>query len=310
VSERMDSPLPFLITLDLELARDHDLMEQREALTRMRADLTLLGARSTVFTTAEAAELFAEELGEWRELGHEIGCHGLDHAPAEDYRRATLATAREWIAEASERIERALGPGSRPRCFRGPRMETSPATQQALLAEGYLADFSVCPGRFDAFACQSFEPGWLLAPRTPYRPCWDSPFRRGSFPLWVVPTSALGAPFSSGARYVAGSWLFAAFTELLALEARLRGGALVYLFHSYEFASRNTWRPDDRPWHQRIYPRDPARRYRANLRLLERLLAQADVEPFTATEYLERLEGRPLLPVATEKGRWARYRAV
>jgi peptidoglycan/xylan/chitin deacetylase (PgdA/CDA1 family) len=297
VSARVDESLPFLITLDLELARDHDPDEQLEVLARLRGDLGALGARTTVFATAEAAELFDAELREWLDQGHEIGCHGLDHAPEEDYRRAPLATARAWIAEASERIERALG--SRPRSFRGPRMETSAATQQALLAEGYLADFSVCAGRFDAIACRSFAPGWLRAPRTPYRPSWDSPFRRGTFPLWVVPTTAFGVPFSSGVRYLAGPWLFAGFARFLALETRLRGGALVYLFHSYEFA-RRTAPLDDRPWYQRLYPRDPRRRYRAHLRLLEDLLAQPDIEPLPAIEYLERLEDRSLVPAEAE----------
>jgi hypothetical protein len=174
-----------------------------------------------------------------------------------------------------------------------------------LLAEGYLADFSICSGRLDAFACRSFSRGWLLAPRTPYRPSWDSPFRRGTFPLWVVPTSALGAPLASGVRYLAGAWPFAGFAGFLALEARLRGGALVYLFHSYEFARRTAQR-DDRPWLQRLYPRDPRRRYHANLRFLERFLARPDVEPLPAVEYLERLQGRPLVRAAAKEARWTR----
>lgn len=307
MSSRTRPPLPLLFTLDLELARDHDLDEQREVLVRLRGDLAVLGAPVTVFATAEAAELFAEELCEWIREGHEIGCHGLDHAPGEDYRRASLATARARIAAATERIERALG--TRPRCFRGPRMETSAATQQALLAEGYAADFSVCSGRFDAFACRSFAPGWLRAPRTPYRPSWDSPFRRGSLPLWVVPMSALGAPLSSGSRYLAGARLFAGFAGLLAREARRRGGALVYLFHSYEFARRIA-QADDRPLHQRLYPRDPRRRYRANLSVLAELLARQDVEALAASAYLERLERRRLVPQVTEGGPWTRSRAA
>ena len=299
MNSRPGPSLPLLITLDLELAHDHDLDEQREVLTMLRADLAALEARVTAFTTAEAAELFSTELREWVRQGHEIGCHGLDHSPEEDYRGASLATARDWIGEASERIERALGPGTRPRCFRGPRMETSSATQQALLAEGYIADFSVCPGRFDAFACRSFAPGWLLAPRTPYRPTWDSPFRPGRFPLWVVPTTALGAPLSSGWLYLSGTPLFAAFAGLLAREARMRGGALVYFFHSYEFA-RRVARRDERPLHQRLYPRDPHRRYRANLELFASWLAQPDVEAMTASEYVEKLERRPIVPEETE----------
>jgi len=281
------SPLPFLITLDLELAPDHDLDEQRDVLGRLRREFGALGARITAFATAEAAELFAAELRRWVAAGHEIGCHGLDHALAEDYRRASFGRAHSWIAEASRRIERAVG--ARPRCFRGPRMETSAATQQALLAEGYLADFSVCPGRLDALACRSFSRGWLAAPRATYRPSWDSPFRRGSFPLWVVPTSSLGAPLSSGLRYLAGERVFGGVTRLLASEARARGGALVYLFHSYEF-TRRTARSDRRPLHQRFYPRDPEERYQANRGVLRDVLALPGIESLPACAYLQRLE--------------------
>jgi hypothetical protein len=122
-----------------------------------------------------------------------------------------------------------------------------------------------------------------------------------------VPTSALGAPLSSGARYLAGAWLFAGLRILLELEARLRGGALVYVFHTYEFARKAE--RDERPWHQRMYTRDPAWRYRVNLRLLEDLLAQADVEPLPASEYLERLEGWPRRMETARETRWWRRTA-
>lgn len=306
MSTRAGTPLAFLITLDLELAPDHDLDEQREVLARLCADLGALGATATVFATAQAAELFDTELRAWIAQGHEIGCHGLDHARAEDYRRASFATARAWIATASRRIERALG--VRPRSFRGPRMETSAATQRALVAEGYAADFSVCSGRFDPFACQSFDPRWLLAPRAPYRPSWDSPFRRGQLPLWVVPTSSFGAPLSSGSRYLLGGAVSAGLMSLLAREARLRRGALVYLFHSYEFTRRTEIR-DERPLYQRLYPRDPEWRYRANRSLLARALASADVEASTAGVYVQRLEDLTT-KAPEETRRWSMRRAA
>lgn len=305
MSTQVNRELAFLITLDLELAPDHDLEEQREILIRLRADLAALGAKVTVFVTAEAAECFAVELRRWIRAGHEIGCHGVAHAREEDYRRASTGQARTWIAAASRRIELALG--VRPRCFRGPRMETSASTQRALVAERYRADFSVCPGRCDAFASQSYTSRWLLAPRVPYRPSWDSPFRRGELPLWVVPSSALGAPFSSGLRYLLGRRITARLADFLAHEARRREGALVYLFHSYEF-TRRTARLDRRPLHQRLYPRDPEWRYQANRSLLARVLAQPDVEAVTASAFLRRLES-PAPRASEESRRWPLRRA-
>ena len=131
---------------------------------------------ATWFCTAEAAERFALPLKALVKAGHSIGCHGLDHGEWEDYRLFSPEQAPRVLAEATDRIERAVG--VRPRVFPGPRMTTSVATQAALRALGYEADFSVCARRFDLLAASRFNKRWVTTGAAPYQPALDDPFAR------------------------------------------------------------------------------------------------------------------------------------
>ncbi|MFB2974937.1 polysaccharide deacetylase family protein [Microseira sp. BLCC-F43] len=274
--------VPLLVTVDVEIAPDHDLDEQSEVLDRLRKDLH--GFPVTWFCTAVAAEKFSEPLQRLAQAGHEIGCHGLDHSRADDYRHMTVAGANSAIAIATHRI--ATATGQRPRCFRGPRMTTSRHTQSALIAHGYQADFSVCAQRMDLLTCGGAEMLWLFAPRGAYHPAVESPFRRGELPIWVVNLSSLGVPFLSGMLYLAGlGFMRSLFLALLA-EARRTGRPIVYLFHSYEFA--HLLDQCQQPLHQRAYISNRVRRYDMNLALLNYMCTSPDVHPMTASMFLEK----------------------
>jgi len=274
--------VPLLVTVDVEIAPDHHLDEQGQVLDRLRTDLRDLP--TTWFCTAVAAEQFSAPLQRLVQAGHEIGCHGLDHSPADDYRHMTLARANSVISEATRRIAAAVG--QKPRCFRGPRMTTSRYTQSALVTQGYQADFSVCAQRMDLVACGGADMLWLFAPRGAYHPAQESPFRQGEVPIWVVNLSSLGVPFLSGILYLAGvSFMQALFRALLA-ESRRTGRPIVYLFHSYEFA--HLIHPGQQPLHQRAYISSRVRRYQMNLALLNYMCASPDVYPMTASMFLEK----------------------
>ena len=278
--------VPLIVTMDLEVARDHDLESQAKVLERLHADLERIGLPITVFTTGEAARVFPLQLAKLHAAGHEVGCHGRDHAPDEDYARMPEAEARQALTRATEEIRRVVD--TRPRAFRGPYMATSAATQRVLLELGYAADFSPCPQRLDFFRTRGGTARWLTAPRGPYHPASDSPFRRGTSPLLVVPLSCMGVPFLSGLLYLAGVPAVRGLFRALCAEARRTGRPIVYLFHSYEFCPRADERPDARPWLQRRYATDREGRYRRNLELLRAMLAEPDVEPLVAESLLER----------------------
>ena len=284
------APVPLLVTMDLELAPDHHLEEQRRALDLLRRDLSLLKLPLTIFATARAVEAFPIETRRLSESGHEVGCHGLSHDDAENFQRMPESEVRGVLRGATSILQKTIG--TSPRAFRGPRMCTSVVTQRVLVEEGYKSDFSVCPQRLDAFTCQGANLGWLAAPRNAYRPSATSPYRRGGLPIVVVPLSGCGLPFVSGLVYLLGLSCAKLCFRILLAEARRTGAPIVYLFHSYEFARFLGPCGDNRPPHQRWYTAHPGKRYALNHALFRFMLTHDDVTPTTASAFVNAFEER------------------
>lgn len=289
------SPVPLLLTLDLEVAPDHDLEAQAEVLRRLRADCADLPL--TIFATADAAARFETNVVDLVRSGHEVGCHGEDHSKQENYRLLSPPAAQAYLQRATVGLTRVLrGHQDALVAFRGPCWTTSRATQRSLVELGYRGDFSVCAQRLDFLTCSGGHLGWLTAPRRAYRPSVRSPYRRGrrdAHPLWVVPMVTHGAPFMSGMLYLLGLPAMKAMFAALLAEARRTGAPIVYLFHSYEFAPwrRGASGAGQSRWH-RLYARDRAWRYTANLALLRHLAQHPLTMPITASGYLDAL-GEP-----------------
>lgn len=277
---------PLLVTVDVEIAHDRDLGAQERALWRLHEAMAHTPA--TWFCTADAAERFRAPLRALAAAGHTIGCHGLDHQAWEDYRRLEADAAAGALAEATRRIEAVLG--TRPRVFRGPRMTTSATTQAVLRRLGYQADFSVCAWRWDATTAGAFDRRWVSCAPRPYRPALDDAFARVGPPrrgdLSVVPLMGFGLPLCSGTLFLAGGAATLALARAGAALAGAPDTPVVYLFHSYESCA--VTRPDRRPRHHRLYPADPERRHRANLRFIERLRGCFG-EPMNAATYLRKV---------------------
>ena len=272
--------VPLVISLDLEIATDHELTPQASMLDRIGADSSRLGIPLTVFTTADAAEAFASPLRRLIATGHEIGCHGTDHGPGDNYRTMSACEARRRVHTATARIETAVG--VRPYVFRGPRMTTSAETQLALVEHGYIGDFSACPMRVDFWRSGGGSLKEFFATRAPFLPSRGSAFRRGEIPLVVVPLGGFGIPFLSGSLYLLGSRLMRLFFEFLLAQARRSAAPIVYLFHSYEFVPLFRGVPNRRPLHQRLYVRDPEVRYTMNVELWHSMFSRRDVAARTA----------------------------
>jgi peptidoglycan/xylan/chitin deacetylase (PgdA/CDA1 family) len=276
---------PLLVTVDVEIAHDRDLQKQAETLWRLCEQLR--PCPTTWFCTAEAAERFAAPLRELAQSGHTIGCHGLDHGQWEDYRRLSPAQALQTLAEATDRVEAAVG--VRPRVFRGPRMTTSAATQAALRKLRYAADFSVCARRFDLMAASGFHRRWLTTGPAPYCPDRDDPFAAANEPLEgdlvVIPLSGFGVPLVSGALYTLGHRPMLSLVKLMARAAARSQAPVVYLFHSYEFADVSGL-IDHRPIHHRLYPASAEKRFLLNQHFLESLQGSIGLEPVSADQYI------------------------
>jgi len=61
----VSSRIPLLVTMDLEVAGDHDLAEQAAILERLCVDLRRLALPITIFATADAAVKFEAPFARW-----------------------------------------------------------------------------------------------------------------------------------------------------------------------------------------------------------------------------------------------------
>lgn len=173
------------------------------------------------------------------DAGHELANHSHTHP----YDLVRLPEAR--VAEEIDRAHDAIAAcaGAAPVGFRAPGYEISAPVLRHLLARGYRYDSSVFPsapyylakaavmGGMRVLGRRSGSilgrPRVLLAPRTPYRPDADEPYRRGGAALVELPvtvTPALRLPVIGTALVTTPEWL----------RARLVGAALRAPFFNLE----------------------------------------------------------------------------
>lgn len=281
---------PLLITMDLEIAYDHVKDQQVYILDQLMEDTSIHGIPMTVFTTAESTKLFSRKVRDLHLRGHEIGCHGKTHAPAENFERMDYQQCKSIIAESTAVLESITG--VMPRSFRGPRMETSPTTQRVLIECGYHSDYSVSsrrlhiPPKMDLF----------FAPQTPYFSHQNSHLKSGDLPLLNVPLTSLGVPFLSGMLYILGLPAMKALFRFYYHICQLQRRPLVYLFHSYEgtddlsaeeIVCSKAVNPyfSKKPARQKIYRFSAEKKYQLNMELLRYMSSYKNSRPMTAADF-------------------------
>lgn len=228
--------VPILVTWDVD-PDIHIALEQRQQSINAAVELCRdLGIPSTFFVTARVEHISRQQLERMLESGQEIGCHGLTHKTDEDYHQMPEATQRDYIGAAKQQLETWLG--APIHSFRSPRVKTSALTLRLLAEYGYLADSSICSQRIDFISSNLINRGWITAPRLPYQPRHDNPFKRGDLPIWEIPVSALVLPFISSSLRVVGLALMKLFYRLLYAESRRNGKPIVYLAHPTEFVGK------------------------------------------------------------------------
>jgi len=225
--------VPVLITCDVDPRPEATVKDKKRALGLVRTMFRRFGIKATMFFVADLAETYKDHIPGLLADGHEIGCHGLTHGLDEEYNRLSEPIQRMFLVRATRLLERITG--NNVFSFRGPRVKTSAVTQGILEELGYGADSSVCSQRLDFVSSNLINLGWIFAPRLPYHPRTDNPFKRGNRSVTVVPVSAVGLPFVSGVLYVLGREFMIRFFDLLYRESRRTGKPIVYLFHPAEF---------------------------------------------------------------------------
>lgn len=281
---------PLLITMDLEIAYDHIIHQQVDILDRLNADMVAIGAPMTTFTTAESTKIFSDKIRMLHDSGHEIGCHGKTHSIDENFEKMSLKEAKAVLDESTQTLKNITGQS--PQSFRGPRMETSLATQRALIDLGYESDYSVSSRRIYIPP----KPKLFFAPQKPYYSHEKSPHRRGSTTLLNVPLTSFFAPFLSGLLYIVGlkmmKRIFDFYYQLCTFERR----PIVYLFHSYEGTdglnedeliksrSSNAYF-SEKPIRQKLYRFSAEEKYLLNIELLRYMTNYRNIRPMTASSF-------------------------
>jgi peptidoglycan/xylan/chitin deacetylase (PgdA/CDA1 family) len=293
--------VPVLITWDVDPDRWTTLERRQEAL-RLALDLCeALAIKSTFYITANFAHEYPPEIERMHRLGQEIGCHGLTHTDEEEYDRMPEAMLRNYLQEATTKLEQASG---RPVVsFRSPRVKISALTLRLLAEYGYQSDSSVCSQRIDFLSSNLINPGWLVAPRRPYRPHPDNAFKAGTLPLWEIPVSAAVVPFISGSLNVFGLRFMKMMFRLLHAESRYTGKPIVYLAHPPEFILKQSRRtkisleqltPRYIRTHglllrQLVYRLSGEAWYRASRELFAYMASFSDVDFMTSQAYVDHL---------------------
>lgn len=220
--------VPVLITYDVHVHALYQAAEVERYLDRVLAEHDRLGLKASFLVPAEAARLMKPAVRALLREGHQVGCHGLTHR--DEYYDAMPARAQEeTLRRATGEIEDVVQ--QRVVFFRAPVFKISGTTIRILEELGYEADLSMNSQRLGVLSSDVTNVTWLLAPRRPYHPDTVRAWRRGGSKVWEIPLSCLGFPFMVNTQQVFGAAFMAAFFRILYLEARARGGPIVYMLH-------------------------------------------------------------------------------
>ncbi|MDQ3020668.1 MAG: polysaccharide deacetylase family protein [Bacteroidota bacterium] len=285
--------VPLLITMDLEIARDHNINEQKTILEIINSDFKQIGLPLTIFLTSDSIDRFNESILKYDSGLNEFGIHGLNHGIDENYKLLSEEIIRSNIDYSYNKIIHCLN--RKAETFRGPFNSTSSITQKVLFEKGFRSDFSVCSQRIDFMNSKGGDIRWLISPRVPYHPSEKSVYIRGHSPLWVVPLSCLGFPFISSMLYIFGLKFMKMFFRILLKESLATNKPIVYLFHSYEFAGDVKLEDSKRfnlnnSFLHKFYISDVKKRYELNIRLLKYMLSFDIIKPLNSLQYINYLE--------------------
>lgn len=230
-----DRVIPTLVTLDV-----HEHPNLHSVLLTSAEYFSRGGQRVTYFVPAgfvAGDPGLPRVLRELRAHGHSVGCHGLNHTPAEDLRRLSPRQEFSLLSQATRMLEDALG--GPVTSFRAPVFRLSNRTLPILAELGYRADLSVTPQRLSLLSSSPWCFQWMRAPRAPYRPHRRSPFKRGDVNLLEIPTSCLLLPFAHATMTGVRSKGMSAMTRALVWEALRFERVLVLLLHPESIAGED-----------------------------------------------------------------------
>jgi peptidoglycan/xylan/chitin deacetylase (PgdA/CDA1 family) len=195
--------------------------------------------KCTFYFTGEIAKLVPEAVELVAEHGHDIGCHGYDHFHDRAFDSMTLEEQVAELKKAKDVIEGITG--RRVLDFRAPALRINEDTLRALEYCGFNTDSSIASQRFDGpltFGSKR-KLKWLVAPRHPYHPSYDSVVKRGDSKILEIPISAFIFSYI-GTTMRVSPIILKFFEKFLFAESMRTGKPLVFLFHPNECLDANS----------------------------------------------------------------------
>lgn len=188
--------------------------------------------KCTFYFTGELAETVPEAVELVKEHGHDIGCHGYDHSHDRAFDSMSLEEQVTELKKAKTLIESISGQISD---FRAPALRINESTLRALEETGFTTDSSIASQRFDGpFTFGSKRKlKWLLAPRNPYYPSYDSVIKKGKSEILELPISAFIFSYIGTTMRVSPT-ILKGIEKILFRESQMTGKPIVFLFHPNE----------------------------------------------------------------------------
>ena len=188
--------------------------------------------KCTFYFTGRMAEMVPEAVELVVEHGHDIGCHGYDHSSDRAFDLMGLDEQIAEMTKAKDILESLAGKISD---FRAPALRINEYTIRALEQTGFNTDSSIASQRFDGpltFGSKK-KLKWLVAPRFPYHPSYDSIVKKGDSKILEIPLSAFVFPYIGTTMRVSPTIL--KFLERIMFAESMRTEKpIVFLFHPNE----------------------------------------------------------------------------
>ncbi|VVB54068.1 4-deoxy-4-formamido-L-arabinose-phosphoundecaprenol deformylase ArnD [uncultured archaeon] len=194
--------------------------------------------KCTFYFTGEIIESVPETLELVLDYGHDIGCHGFSHSHNRTFDSMNLYEQIAELKKAKHTIEKIAG---RIYDFRAPALRINEFTIRALEQTGFNTDSSVASQRFDGpFTFGSKRKlKWLVAPRNPYYPSYDSVMKKGASNILEIPISAYFFSYI-GTTMRISPLIVKILEKFLFAESQRTEKPIVFLFHPNECLDAKT----------------------------------------------------------------------